>query len=560
MIGLDEARLLVHVARWRLTWDKYDSEHLPAGLGPKFVSARSAAELIDDGNVVISCGMAAHHRASILYWAIRDRFQRSGHPRDLTWCGVGALGGRGRVPGTLEELGIPGLVSTAILGHLETVKSFLTLAESHDLELHTLPQGELAFLIEGQGDGRLSRESPVGVGSFLDPRVGAGSPVTENARMQLIEALGDQLRYRLPRLDVALFNAPYADPQGNIYVTGAACLTEIHDSARAVHANAGTVIACVADVIEPIPGMTYVPSEWVDAVVVNPRNEQTGSIPQRRYWSGFTVEGDPNPARVMHNVRFLNRVLRITPRRSAADEALARLTASVIAERLSPGALINLGVGLPEEAGRLLGEEGLDADPVKTTEAGAIGGTPASGIFFGAAVNPLRLESSAEMFHRYECGLDLACLGILQVDGAGNVNVSRRGNGVTTCVGPGGLPDITHHARTLVFVGSFAHHERLELDGGLLHVVEQGEAKFVDRVREITFEGTRALRRGQTVIYVTHRAIFRLTDAGLTLTHISAGVDRKKTCSALPAPGSCFRRTVRRCWPSGRAEHLPNVA
>jgi propionate CoA-transferase len=525
MIGFDEVRLLAQVARWRLTWDKYDSDYLPEGLGPKFVTARRAAELIGDGRVVLSCGMAAHHRASILYWAIRDRFQMSGHPRNLTWCGVGALGGRGRVPGTLEELGIPGLVTTAVLGHLETVKSFLALADAHELEMHTLPQGQLAFLIEGQGDGRLWRESSVGIGSFLDPRVGPGSPVTENARMQLIEAAGDRLRYRLPRLDVALFNAPYADPQGNIYVTGAASLTEIHDGARAVHANGGAVIACVADVIEPVAGRGYVPDEWVDAIVVNPRNEQTGSIPQRRYWPGFTVEGDPDPERVMRNVRFLNRVLKITPRRSAADEALARLTASVIAERLHPGALINLGVGLPEEAGRLLNEEGLDADAVKTTEAGAIGGTPASGIFFGAAVNPSRLESSAEVFHRYEHGLDVACLGILQVDGAGNVNVSRRGNGVTACVGPGGLPDITHHARTLVFVGSFAHHERLELDGGLLRVVEQGEAKFVETVREITFDGARALRRGQSVIYVTHRGIFRPTDAGLELTHLSAGAD-----------------------------------
>ncbi len=525
MIGIDELRLLAQVARWRLTWDKYDSDHLPEGLGLKFVTARRAAELIGDGSVVLSCGMAAHHRASILYWAIRDRYRMSGHPRNLTWCGVGALGGRGRVPGTLEELGIPGLVTTAILGHLETVKSFLALAAAHELELHTLPQGQLAFLIEGQGDGRLCRESPVGVGSFLDPRVGPGSPVTENARMQLVEAAGDRLRYRLPRLDVALFNAPHADAQGNIYVNGAACLTEIHDSARAVHANGGTVIACVADVIEPLAGQAYVPAEWVDAVVVNPRNEQTGSIPQRRYWPGFTVEGDPDPERVMRNVRLLNRVLKITPRRSAADEALARLTASVIAESLHPGGLINLGVGLPEEAGRLLNEAGLDTNAVKTTEAGAVGGTPAGGIFFGAAVNPLRLESSAEMFHRYEDRLDVACLGILQVDSAGNVNVSRRGNGVLDCVGPGGLPDITHHARTLVFVGSFAHRERLELDGGLLRVVEQGEAKFVETVREITFNGARAIRRGQTVSYVTHRGIFRLTEAGLELTHVTAGVD-----------------------------------
>ncbi len=528
MLGRNKVRLLAHVAKWRLTWARYDLDYLPAGFGPKFVSARRAAALIDDGATVVCCGIAAHHRPSILYWALRDRYRETAHPRGLTWCGVGALGGRGRVPGTLEELGIPGLVTTAILGHLETVKSFLALAEAGRLQLHTLPQGQFAFLIEDQAEGRDSHVSDVAVGSFLDPRVGAGSRVTEGTDNPLIEAVGDKLRYRLPRLDVAIFNAPYADREGNIYVNGAACLTEIRDSARAVHANGGTVIACVADTIEPGRKRVYVPSELVDAIVVNPRNEQTGSIPQRRHWPGFTVEGDPDPAQVVNDIRFVNRVLRITPRRSAADEALARLTASIIAEQLHSGGLLNMGVGLPEEASRLLGEARLSKDILQTTEAGALGGTPASGIFFGAAVNPLALESSAAMFHRYEHGLDLACLGILQVDSAGNVNVSRRGAHITDCVGPGGLPDITHHARVLVFVGAFAFQERLHVRAGRVQIERLGEPKFVDAVREITFSGPHALLRGQQVWYVTHRGVFRLTEAGLELTLVMPGIDVEK--------------------------------
>ena len=525
MFGRDEARLLAHVAKWRVTWAKYDLDELPAGLGPSFVTARQAAELIDDGATVLCCGMAAHHRPSILYWAIRDRYRSTAHPRGLTWCGVGALGGRGRIPGTLEELGIPGLVTTAILGHLETVKSFLELADAGHLQLHTLPQGQFAFLIEDQAYGASSHESEVGVGSFLDPRVGAGSRVTSDASSNLIEAAGDRLRYRLPALDVALFNAPYADADGNIYVQGAACLTEIHDSAHAVHANGGTVIACVADVIEPDLQRVYVPAEWVDAIVVNPRNEQSGSIPQRRCWPGFTTAGDGNPDRVIKDIRFVNRLLGITPRRSPADEALARLAASVIAGQLPPGALVNMGVGLPEEAGRVLTEAGRGNGFVQTTEAGVIGGTPASGIFFGAAVNPSGQESSASVFHRYEKGLDLACLGILEVDSAGNVNVSRRGDMATQCVGPGGLPDIAHLARTLVFVGSFALHERLQVRDGRMRVAAQGEPKFVPAVREITFSGPHALLRGQQIWYVTHRGVFRLTAAGLELVQVMPGID-----------------------------------
>lgn len=40
VLGWNEARLLAHIARWRMTWAKYDLDHLPTGLGPKFVTGR----------------------------------------------------------------------------------------------------------------------------------------------------------------------------------------------------------------------------------------------------------------------------------------------------------------------------------------------------------------------------------------------------------------------------------------------------------------------------------------------------------------------------------------
>jgi propionate CoA-transferase len=178
----------------------------------------------------------------------------------------------------------------------------------------------------------------------------------------------------------------------------------------------------------------------------------------------------------------------------------------------------------------------LPEDLVLTTEAGVVGGAPTSGLFFGAAINPTELISSAEMFHRYAERLDLACVGLLEVDGRGNVNVSRRGAAVTDHVGPGGFPDITHHAQTVLFVGSFALGERLELSGAQLLVREQGRPKFVDTVREVTFNAERALRRGQRVFYVTHRGVFRLRDDGLELTHVMPGIDAERDILSAPAP------------------------
>jgi propionate CoA-transferase len=49
--------------------------------------------------------------------------------------------------------------------------------------------------------------------------------------------------------------------------------------------------------------------------------------------------------------------------------------------------------------------------------------------------------------------------------------------------------------------------------------------KLVEHVAQITFSGKRALEQGQTVIYVTERAVFRLTADGVALIEIAPGID-----------------------------------
>jgi propionate CoA-transferase len=219
--------------------------------------------------------------------------------------------------------------------------------------------------------------------------------------------------------------------------------------------------------------------------------------------------------------------MKITPRRTTADQALARLAAAVISRHLAPGAVVNIGIGLPEEASRILHEAGLTAGLTQTSEAGVWGGVPACGMFFGASINPERQESSSWMFHQYAERLDLACLGLLQVDSDGNVNVSRRGERPSQYVGPGGFTNIVHCARTIVFVGAFEVRPKLRLAGGRLVIDRQnrGEPKFVDHVREITFSGPQALSRGQNIWYATHVGLFHLTGRGLELVMAMPGVD-----------------------------------
>ena len=522
---LDKAALIGHILRWRVTWNRRDTSYRPDGLPGLFTSARDAVARIPDGAVVVSAGMAANARCSLFYWALAERYAATGRPRWLTWISVGAQGGRGRVPGTVEELAAPGLLARYISGHVETAKALLAAAERGDLELHVLPQGEMAHLIEAQADGVMSLASRTGVGTFLDPRVGRGSPVTAGATDNLITADGDTLVYRLPPITVGLFSAPWADADGGVYFRQAATITENVESVRAARANGGLGMAVVHDLCPAGDTPPDVLPDGLDAVVVNPDNEQTGSVPQRRYWPAF-VTGEPvDEGEAEERLKFVNEVLHITPHRGRVENALARLGARLFVRAVAPGATVNIGVGYPEEVCRLLYLAGLHDDLIFTTETGVYGGLPAPGIFFGAAINPREMHSSAWMFHHYRDNLDVAVLGILQVDSAGNVNVSRRGERVTDYVGPGGFPSIVNSAKTVIFVGTWMAGAGFAVRDGGLHIDRPGAPKFVGAVDEVTFSGERALDDGKQVYYVTNVGVFRLTRQGVTLEEVMPGID-----------------------------------
>jgi len=519
---LDKAQLLAHIIRWRLTWDRRDTEYLPPEtLSDKFKSAHAAADMIPDGACVISCGISGNARCSIFFWAVRERFEQSGYPKGLTWISIGGQGGRGRAPGTVEEVGLEGLVTRYIAGHTETAKSLLRLADAGQLELHTLPQGEMVHVVEAQGRGENEVRSHTGVGTFLDPRVGRGSPVTPHATMQLAEADGDELVYTLPVIDVALFSAPYADRDGNIYFHNAATITENIEAAHAARRNGGLVMVSVADLIDRDDAAIGLPAGDVDVVVINPRNEQTGSVLQHRHWPMFTAGAKVDEQEAISRLRFINKTLGITPRRSPVDYALARLGAKIFADNVPADATVNIGVGLGEEVCRVLCEHGAHKRMTFTTESGPVGGIPAPGIFFGAAINPQRLESSSWMFHYYRDHLDAAMLGFLQIDSAGNLNLSNRGLRMLDYVGPGGAPSIIESAKTVLFIGKWMQGAKVSIDGERLRLDKPGKPKLVERVNEVTFNGSVALASGKKVFYVTDLGVLELTDAGLTALRVS---------------------------------------
>jgi propionate CoA-transferase len=525
----EKAELAGQFARWGVSWVRRDTHYpSPVPRNRKFMSPHDAAGLVRDGDVVATSGLGGNQRASIMYWAIREAFEASGHPADLTVLNLGGCGGRGMAPGTLEELGRPGLCTRLITGHFETFRAMLDLATAGQCELQCIPQGTMALLFRALARGRHSLLTSTGVGTFIDPRCGPGSYVGGPAREALVTAEGDRLRFHLPEIDVAVFNAPAADRRGNLYVKHCAMIGESYEIARAAKRRGGRVIANVGLLVDEGYDRVFLPAEMVDAVVYHPDTEQTGGVFHRAHWPVLTTESDVPIAQGLARVQLVNRLAGVTPRRSAADEAVARLAAATLLANVRKGAYVNIGVGMPEEVARVVYQAGRLDDVTFVVESGVLGGLPAPGLYFGAALCPERIISSADMFALCYQQLAATCLGALQVDSEGNVNVSKRGDGARNYVGPGGFIDLTAAAPTIVFVSAWTARGEVAVDGTQLRIVKRGTPKFVDRVDEITFSGPHALAAGKRVFYATHVGLFQLTSRGMELVRVMPGIDVRR--------------------------------
>ena len=487
----------------------------------KILPVEDAVALVQDGDVVAVAGYGTNGVPEKLLAGLQSRFTETDTPRDLTLVFAGGIGdGRDR---GLNRLGHQGLLKRVIAGHYGLVPKIEKLAVENRIEAYNFPEGVLTRLYRNIAAGNWGTLSKVGLETFVDPRL-EGAKVNEKAAEDLVELLtlnGEEILYftGFP-INVAFIRGTTADPEGNISLERESLSLENLSLAMAAR-NSGGVVICQVERVAQTNSIdarhVRIPGFIADCIVV-----AEPAFHMQNY------DHEYNPA-LSGEIRVPLDAIAPLP----LDEKKVVLRRAAM--ELSPHAIVNLGVGLASHVGTVANEEKIADQILLTADPGIYGGVPLGGQGFGAALNYVASIDHATQFDFIDGGgLDIACLGFAECDGAGNVNASRFAGRVSGC---GGFINISQNSKKVLFVGTFTSGGlKTRIDDGKLTIEAEGKhRKFVEAVGQVTFSGRRAGREGRTVLYVTERCVFALREDGLELVEVAPGIDlRRDVLDLLP--------------------------
>lgn len=487
------------------------------------ISAEEAAELIQDGDVVVFAADGLVSFPNEIVDAAERRFLKEGHPANITSlraAGMGNFIDTGE-HGWCHE----GMLTRSISSYLSVCPKLCRMVEDNKVQGYMFPLGPLMQLFQEVGRGMPGVMSKIGLGTFMDPRYDGGklNRVTMENGENLVEYVPDflgeeYLFYKSPGMDVALLRGTLADEHGNISCEREAIDLELLSVAQAVKASGGTVI-CQVEKIVPLheihPRMVKVPGMYIDYIVVA---EHPGDIPQNfdrrnnlNYNPAFT--GEEVVELSQENVSLPLNHVKVIARRAAME--------------LKKGDKVNFGIGMPTFVPSILAEEGAQDDITMISETGVIGGVPGAGRDFGCHWNAEAFCDHGEHFSFFDGGnLDVGVFGLSEADREGNLNTSHLNGKIS---GIGGFTDISTMSKKVIFMGTFtAVGIETEVKDGKIRIIKEGKyKKFIDKCRKISFVASEFLKKGGSLLFITERCVIRRTQEGMILEEVAPGIDIK---------------------------------